>query len=77
MWIHTVLFAVGAHKLMSPFARATSRTVTLKDKSLIEFCCFVSQLKATQTKDLLVDRFWPHVYPSTSQRMPDEDCGFD
>ena len=57
MWIHTVLFAVGAHKLMSPFTRATSRTVTLKDKSLIEFCCFVSQLKATETKDLLVDRF--------------------
>ena len=70
-----ILFAVGAQKLMSLFMSSTSRTDTFQAKRLIESCGIVSQLKATQTKELLVDRFWPHVYASTSQMMQDEDCG--
>ena len=75
MWTLAILFAVGAHKLMSLFMSATSRTDTFKDKRLIESCGIVSQLKVSERKELLVDRFWPHVYAPTSQMTQDEDCG--
>ena len=77
MWIRTILFAVGVHRLMFPSTRAISQTDTFKDKKLIESCCIVSQLKVFQKEELQVEQFWPHVYTSTVKRMQDEDCGFD
>ena len=38
MWIRTISFAVGAHRLTSPFIHAISRTDTFKGKKLIESC---------------------------------------
>ena len=77
MWTRTILFAVGVRKLMSPFTDAVSRMNTFKDKKLIEFCCIVFQLKMSQKKELQEEKFWPHVFPATVQKMQDEDCGFD
>ena len=47
MWTLAILFAVGAHKLMSLFMSSTSRTDTFKAKRLIESCGIVSQLKVS------------------------------
>ena len=47
-----IAFAVGAHRLPSPFTHAISRTDTFKGKKLIESCCIVFQLKVFQTKEL-------------------------
>ena len=44
MWIRTMLFAVGVHRLTSPFTPAISRTDTFEDKKLIESCCIEFQL---------------------------------
>ena len=61
MWIPTISFAVGVHRLTSPFTRAISRTNTFKGKKLIEPCCIVFQLKVSQKKgnaggEILVSR---------------------
>ena len=77
MWIRIKSFAVGVHRLTSPFMHAISRTDTSKGKKLTESCCIVFQLKVFQKKELLVDRFWPRVFPCKVQMMQDEDCGFD
>ena len=46
MWIRIISFAVGVHRLTSPFTHAISRTDTFKGKKLIESCCAVFQLKS-------------------------------
>ena len=51
MWFRTVLFAIGVHKLTSPFTHATLRMDTSKDKKSIEYCCIVFQLKLSQKKE--------------------------
>ena len=45
----------------------------------IHSCDFtnVFQLKVSQKKVLQAEKCRPHVFPSTVQRMQDEDCGFD
>ena len=77
MWIHTISFAVGVHKLTSPSTRATSRMDTSKDKKIIESCCIVFQLKVSQKMELQAETFWPHVFLSTVQKMQDKDSGFE
>ena len=77
MWIRTVPFAVGVHRLKFPSTRAISRTETFKDKKFVESCCIVSQLKVFQKMELQVEQFGLRVYTSMVQRMQDEDCGFD
>ena len=77
MWIRTILFAVGVLGLTSPFTHANSRTDTFSGKKLIGSCCIVFQLKVSQKKELQADNVWPCVFPSTVQKMQDEDCGFD
>ena len=77
MWIPTISFAVGVHRLTSPFTRAISRTNTFKGKKLIEPCCIVFQLKVSKKKEMQAEKFWSRVFPSTVQRMQDEDYGFD
>ena len=62
MWIRTISFAVGAHRPMSPFTHALSRTDTSKDKNSIESCCIVSR-----KKELQEEQFGFRVYPSTVQ----------
>ena len=57
MWIRTISFAFGAHRPMSPFTHAISRTDTSKGKNLVEPCCTVFQLKVLQTKELQAERF--------------------
>ena len=56
MWIRAISFAVGAHKLTSPFAHAILRTDTFRDKKSIESCCAVFQLKVFQKKELQAER---------------------
>ena len=75
MWIRTKSFAAFAHRVTSPFAHAISQTDTSKGKKLIESCCFVFQLKASQKKQLQAEKFGPHVCPL--RKMQGEDCGFD
>ena len=70
------MFAVGVHKLTSPFTDAISRLDTSKEKKLIESCCVELQPKVFQ-KELQAENVWPHVFPSTVQKMQDEKCGFD
>ena len=41
MWIGTISFAVGVHRLTSPLTRTLSRTDTSKGKQLIESCCTI------------------------------------
>ena len=77
MWIRTTLFGFGVLRLTSPFTHAISRMDTFKDKKLIESCCVAFQLKVSQKKELQAEKFWPHVFPSTAQKMQGEDCGFD
>ena len=55
MWTPTISFAVGIHKLTSPFTHAISRTDTPKDKTSIESCCIVLRKEELR------------VYPSTAQ----------
>ena len=64
MWIGTISFAVGVHKLTSPSTHAISRTDISKDKKLIESCCIVSRKKESQ-----VGQFGLRVYPSTIPRV--------
>ena len=63
MWIRTISFAVGVHRLTFPFTRAISRTDTFMDKKLIESCCTVFQLKVFQKKELQAERFWHSRVP--------------
>ena len=77
MWIRTISFAVGVHKLTSPSTHVISRTDTFKDKKLIESCCIVCQLQVSQKKESQAEKFWPRVFPTMVQQMQDEDCGFD
>ena len=50
MWIATIYFAVGMHKLTSPFTHAISRTNTPKDKKSIESCCIAFRKKETHVE---------------------------
>ena len=77
MWIRTILFAVGVLRPTSSLIHAILRMDTFKDKKLIESCCIVFQLKVSQMKELQAEKYWPHVFPSTVQKMQGEDCGFD
>ena len=77
MWIRTLLCAVGADGPTSPLTRAISRTDTSMGKKLVQSCCTVSQLKVSQKKELQLEKFWPHVFPSMAHKMENENCGFD
>ena len=65
------------HRPTSPFILAISRTDTVKEKKLIESCCFVFQLQVSHKTELQAEKFWPDVFPSMVQEMQGEDCCFD
>ena len=56
IWIPTISFSVGVHKLTSPFTYAISRTDTPKDKKSIESCCIVFRKKELQVEPFGVSR---------------------
>ena len=72
MWTRTISFAVGAHRLTSPFTHAISRLDTSKGKKLIESCCIVFQLKVSQKKELQAENIGLTCSRLRYKKMQDE-----
>ena len=77
MWIRTILFAVGAHKPASSFIHAIVRMDTFKGKKSIGILLYRIPAEVSQKKELQEEEFWPLVFPSTVQKLQDQNCGFD
>ena len=49
---------------------------TFKGKKSIGILLYRIPADVTQ-KELQEEEFWPHVFPSTVQKLQDQNCGFD
>ena len=75
---------VGSHKIACSWcAQAHVSTHScdftngyLQGQEIDRILLYLLHLKVSQKKELREEKFWSRVFPSTVEKMQDEDCGF-